>query len=137
MTKPAHLHIFLLKLEQCCICGLNSELSWTYRTYSNLYCNKDWYNELYKKKAFNFLLQSRLQAISTTKKAMTSRTFLPTRDDNCASTLRMQSRILEAAHLMQELVHYLLFACLFNDTVLPTLSYGTFKVERHCVSNGG
>jgi hypothetical protein len=68
---------------------------------------------------------------------MTSRTFLPTRDDNCASTLRMQSRILEAAHLMQERVHYLLFVCLLNDAVLPTLSYESFEVERHGVSNDG
>jgi len=68
---------------------------------------------------------------------MTSRTYLPTRDDNCAGALRMQSRNLEAAHLMQERVHYLLFVCLFNNAVLPTLRYETFKVERHGVSNGG
>ena len=68
---------------------------------------------------------------------MTSRTILPTRDDNCAGTLRMQSMILEAAHLMQERVHYLLFVCLFNDAVLPTLSYETFELERHGVSNCG
>ena len=61
---------------------------------------------------------------------MTSRTFLPTRDDNCAGTLRMQSRILEAAHLMQERVHYVLFVCLFNDAVLPTL---TFRHRASCI----
>jgi len=89
------------------------------------------------KKTFKFLLHSMLQAISITKNMMTSRTYLPTRDDNCAGTLRMQSRILEAAHLMQEHVHYLVFLCLFNDAVLPTLSYETFRVKRHGVSNGG
>jgi hypothetical protein len=75
---------------------------------------------------------------------MTSRTFLPTRD-NCAGILRIQRRILEAANLMQERVHYLLFVCLFNDAVFPTLSYKTFKendmvfqtvVRKFCFTKG-
>ena len=79
-----------------------------------------------------------LQTISTTKNMMASRTFWPTRNDNCACTLRMQRTILEAAHLMQERVHNLLFVIAYLTTfVLPTLSYETFKGKRHGVSNGG